>query len=205
MRHHAAFLRITANARSEQNHRTQRQPAADGVHHHRTCEIMELGAGRRLDPRLNAVAVVPGNAFEEGIDEADDHHRRNQLRVEFGAFGNAAGNNRRHRSSKRQQKKELGDFEAAFLGQLLCSDHERHAVGNAVTDEKIHNRRDRKIAEDFDQRIDLILAPHRAQFQKRKPRMHGQHHDCAQQNKQRVGTDFDGFHYCSPPENDRPS
>jgi hypothetical protein len=33
--------------------------------------------------------------------------------------------------------------------------------------------------------------------------MHGQHHDCAQQNKQRVGTDFDGFHYCSSPENDR--
>jgi hypothetical protein len=43
-----------------------------------------------------------------------------------------------------------------------------------------------------------FLLAHRAQLQKGEPRMHGQHHDGAQQYEQGVGALFDLIHSSSP-------
>jgi len=51
---------------------------------------MELLAGDGLDPGLHSKVLVPGDALEEGVDEAHDHGGGNQLWPEFGAFGDAA-------------------------------------------------------------------------------------------------------------------
>ena len=46
---------------------------------------------------------------------------------------------------------------------------------------KIDDGGDRKVHQNLDQRIDLVLAAHGAQLQKGKTGMHGQHHDAAEQ------------------------
>ncbi|KZR99565.1 Uncharacterized protein APZ42_004513 [Daphnia magna] len=63
---------------------------------------------------------------------------------------------------------------------------EVHAVGHAVAHQKVGHRGHREIHQDLDQSIDLVLLAHRAQLQKGKARMHGQHHDGAEQDEQRV-------------------
>ena len=60
------------------------------------------------------------------------------------------------------------------------------AVGDAVADEKIGNGRNREIGKDLDQGVDLVFLTDRAEFQKGKPGVHGQHHDSAQQHEQYI-------------------
>ena len=55
-----------------------------------------------------------------------------------------------------------------------------------VTDDKVNHCRDRKVDQDFDQGIDLVFLANCAQFQEGKSCVHGQHHDAAQQNKERI-------------------
>ena len=50
---------------AEQDNGHERDPAADGVHDHRTGEVVKLFAEARLDPGLHAELLVPGDAFEE--------------------------------------------------------------------------------------------------------------------------------------------
>jgi hypothetical protein len=62
----------------------------------------------------------------------------------------------------------------------VCAGEEVDAVGDAVADEEVGNRRHAEIREDLDQRVDLILAANGAEFEKSKAGMHCQHHDGAQ-------------------------
>ena len=58
-RMHAAdepFTGVAAAARPEQQHGDERDPAAHGVHDDAAGEVVELGAGRRLQPALHAEA-----------------------------------------------------------------------------------------------------------------------------------------------------
>jgi hypothetical protein len=56
-------------------------------------------------------------------------------------------------------------------------------VGHGVADEEVGEGRDTEIGQDLDQGIDLVLLADRAQFEKGEARVHGQHHDGAQQTK----------------------
>ena len=101
-----------------------------------------------------------------------------------------AGNGRR----EGQQEEELGQFVAVFLHQRFDAGEEIDAVGDAVADEEIGDGRHRKIGQNLDQRIDLVLLAHRADFEKGKAGMHGEHHDGAQQNEEDVTARLNSFH-----------
>ncbi|MNP58103.1 hypothetical protein D3C76_1529870 [compost metagenome] len=75
---------------------------------------------------------------------------------------------------------------------MIGAEHRRrlqegHTVGNPIAYKEIGQGRDREIAEDFRQCIDLVLLPDRSHFKKRKAGVHGQDHDCAEQDEQRIG------------------
>ncbi len=57
-----------------------------------TGEIVEFLAEAGLQPGLDAEGLIPRDALEEGIDEADEQEGSDQLRAELGAFGDAARN-----------------------------------------------------------------------------------------------------------------
>ena len=194
----AAVLVVAAAPRTEQDHGGQPDPAADRVHHDGAGEIMELFAEAGLEPGLDAVSLVPGDALEEGVDEADQQEGGGQLRAEARALGDAAGNDGRDRRGEGQQEKELGQLEAAFLHQGFGAGKEIHAVGDAVADEEVGQGRYRKVGEDLDQRIDLVLLAHRAQFEKGKAGVHGQDHDGAEQDEQYIGGCLEILHCGAP-------
>src|SRR5690606_4914456 len=68
------------------------------------------------------------------------------------------------------------------------------AVGDRESDEEIRDGRDAEIREDLDQRVDLILLTHRADFEKGEAGMHRRHHHRADQQKENVGAGFESFH-----------
>ena len=141
---------------------------------------MELCAGYRLDPGLNAEMLVPGNALKKRVDKTHNHGGRNQLRVKTRALGNAARNDGGDGGRKCQQKEKLDQLIAVFSGQLFSPDKKVRAISHAVTYGEIGNGGDGKIRQNFDQCIDLILFADGAQLQKGKTSMHGQHHDAPQ-------------------------
>jgi hypothetical protein len=61
--------------------------------------------------------------------------------------------------------------------------HEIHAVGKHIADEKIGDGGNREIAQNFHQRVDLVLLAHGAEFEKSEPGMHRKHHHRAEQNE----------------------
>ena len=71
---------------------------------------------------------------------------------------------------------------------------EGHAIGNPVANKKISDARYSKVTDDFGQRIDLILLPHRTHFQERKAGMHGQNHDRTHQKKHCISAMHQCFH-----------
>jgi hypothetical protein len=73
---------------------------------------------------------------KNGIDEGDDHESRRQLRIEFGALGDAARNDRRDGCRKGQQEEELGQLVTVLLQQGVGAMEEIDAVGDAVADEE---------------------------------------------------------------------
>ena len=198
MRRHAAVAVIAPPARTHQQHGRQRDPAAHRMHHDGPGEVMKGRAITLLQPGLQAEIGVPGDTLEQGIHQSHQQECRGDLRIEAGAFGNAAGNDGRNRRRERQQEKEFHQAIAVLGHQLLGPREESDAVGQGITDEEIGNGRHREVDQDLNQRIHLILAPHRAQFQEGKTRMHGQYHDGAQQNEQNVLTFIDVFHGSRP-------
>jgi hypothetical protein len=110
-----------------------------------------------------------------------------ELRAEARALGDAAGDDGRDRGGEGQQEEELDHVVAALLHQGFGAGEEIHAVGDAVADEEVGQGRCREVAEDLDQRVDLVLLAHRAQLEEGKAGMHGQDHDGAEQDEQYVG------------------
>ena len=53
---------------------------------------------------------------------------------------------------------------------------------------KIRNGRLGEVTDDIGQGVDLILGPLRAHFKEGKPRMHGQHHDGADEDEEYICT-----------------
>ena len=68
----------------------------------------------------------------------------------------------------------------------FCPDEEVGPVSHAVAHEEVHDRRHREVDEDLDQCIDLVLLADRAEFEKGKAGVHGQDHDGAKKDKERV-------------------
>ncbi|MNT85979.1 hypothetical protein D3C72_2262170 [compost metagenome] len=52
---------------------------------------------------------------------------------------------------------------------------EVHAVGDAVADKEVGQRRDGEVGEDLDQRVDLVFLAHGAQLQEGEAGVHRQH------------------------------
>lgn len=191
---HQSSLAIAPVARAEQQYRRQRQPATHGVHHHGTGEVMETGTKGRQQPGLQAEVAVPHHAFEKRVDKRHDQRRGAQLRNKTCTLGDTSGNNRRDRRCERQQEEELHQAIA-----MIGADHRRrlqetHAVGDPIAYKEIGQRGDGEVAEDFRQRVDLVLLAHRADFEEREAGVHGQYHDGADQDKQGVGTVDEGVH-----------
>jgi len=63
---------------------------------------MERSTKTGLYQFLNAKVAIPDDAFIEGIDKTDQCKSCSQLRIEFGTFGDATGNNRWNRRSESQ-------------------------------------------------------------------------------------------------------
>jgi hypothetical protein len=193
-RHHLAVLAVAAAARAEQEHRDEREPAADRMDHHRSREVVELLAERALEPALDAELLVPGDAFEQRVHHRHDCNRGHQLRIEARALGDAARDDRRHRGGERQQEEELHQLVAVLLRQRLRADQEADPVRDPVPDEEVGERRHREVAQDLHQRVDLVLRPHGAELEEREPGVHRQHHDRADQDEQRIGARLERFH-----------
>jgi hypothetical protein len=181
-------------ARAEEKHGRQRDPAAHGMDDDRAGEVVKLLAKSRLEPGLDAEGLVPGYAFKEGIDEADEHEGGDQLRVEFGSLGNAAGNDGRDRRRESQQEEELGQFVTVLRHQRFDAAEEIDPVGDAVANEEVGYGRHAEIGQNLDQRIDLVLFANRADLKEGKACVHGQHHDGAEQDKQYVAAGLNRFH-----------
>ncbi|MPM91551.1 hypothetical protein SDC9_138682 [bioreactor metagenome] len=114
--------------------------------------------------------------------------------MEFRALGNAAGNDGGNGGGKGQQEEELGQFEPVLVHQGFDAGEEIDAVGDAVADEEVGNGRHAEVAQYLDQRVDLILLAHRAHLEKGETRVHGEHHDGAEQDEQHVTTGLICFH-----------
>ena len=142
MRGNGTVLAVAIAASAQQDHSRQCDPPANGMHHDRAREIMEFLTRYRLDPGLHAEMLVPGDALEERVDEADDDRGSQQLRPELGAFGNAARNDGGNGRRERQQEEELDQFIAILGRQLLGANEEAGAIRHRIADEEIHHRRD---------------------------------------------------------------
>src|SRR6516164_7985660 len=102
MRGDHAFARVAAAARTKQEHGGESDPAADRMHHDAAGEVMELRTEMGREPVLDAEVAVPGDAFGERIDEADDEESRCKLRCEARAFRDAARDDRGDRGGEGQ-------------------------------------------------------------------------------------------------------
>jgi len=76
---------------------------------------VELHAEGLSDPGLDAEAIVPDDALEERVDDGDDQHRRQQLRIEAGPLGDPARDDRRDRGGEGEQEEELDQVVAVPL------------------------------------------------------------------------------------------
>ena len=177
-RHQPVFA-VAVAARTQQQHSRQSQPTAHSVHHHRACKIVELFSGQRFDPGLHAKVLIPDNPLEEGVDQPNDDGRGDQLRVKARTLGNAARDDGRDGRGKSQQKEKLHQLIAVFGRQLFRAHKKVAAIGHAVADGKVNNGRDGEIHQNLHQRIDLVFFAHRAELEKCKAGVHGQHHDAA--------------------------
>ena len=101
--------------------------------HHRTCKVVESGAGDRFDPGLYAEVVVPDDALKKGVDEADDHRRGDQLWPEARALGDATGDDCWNGGGKSQQEEELDQLIAIHHGELVGSDEKGGAICHPVS------------------------------------------------------------------------
>ena len=185
-----AVLRVASPPRTEQNHRHEADPASDRMNDYRSGEIVELRAESAFQPGLHAEVLVPCDALEERIHERHQQHRRGQLRIKAGAFGNPARHDRRDCRSEGQQEEEFHQVIAIPLGEFFGPDKKADPIRNAVTDAEIGDCGHREIGEDFHQGVHLVLGTHRAKFQKSKTRVHREHHDCTEQYEQSVRTAF---------------
>ena len=68
------------------------------------------------------------------------------------------------------------------------------AVGDHVADEEVTDGRGGEVADDLDQRVDLVLVAHGADLEEGEAGVHGQHHDGAEQHEEDVDTRLDGLH-----------
>ena len=198
MRRYASLLAVAPAPRAQQQHGRQADPAAHRMHHHGTREIVEFAAEGRLQPGLDAVVVIPGDALEEGINETDQQEGRTQHGVEARALGHAAGDDGRNGGSEGEQEEELHQFVAVLLGERFRTAEKGDAVGDGIADEEIGHRGNGKIGHDFHQRVHLVFLAHRAQLKERKPGVHCQHHDRAQQDEQGIAACFQFFHVLPP-------
>lgn len=87
------------------------------MHDDRTREVVERLARHAPDEYLDTEALVPGNAFEERIDESDQHERCRELRVEARALGDAAGDDRRDCRREREKEEEPDEFRLVRWGR----------------------------------------------------------------------------------------
>ena len=155
---------------------------------------MEFGPGQVFDPGLHTEVLVPDDALKEGVDEPHHHGSGQQLGPELGPLGNAARDDGRNGGRKGEQEEELHQVVAVFGCQLFGSNEKVRAIGHAVADHEIHDGGHGKVHQNFHQRVDLVLFADRAQLQKSKACVHGQHHDAAQQNEQGVRALLQCFH-----------
>ena len=197
VRRYPALLRVAAAPRAEHQHGDEADPAAHRVDDDAPGEVVELRAERALEPRLDAVVLVPGDAFEERIDEADEQERRGELRIEPRTLGDAAGDDRRDRRGEREQEEELDELEAALLRERLGAGEEVDAVGDRVADEEVRDRGDGEVDDDLHQRVHLVLLAHGAELEEGEAGVHREHHDRAQQDEQGVAACLQGFHGAS--------
>ena len=169
---------VASDAGAEQEHGCQRRPAAEGVHDDRAGEIVEGRAEHRIEEViLQAVVLVPDDAFEQRIDQPDHQRRRHTLRHEFGALGDAAGNDRGNGGGERARKKNLTSVITLLGADRLSAREKRHAVSDCVADKEIRHRRDREIGQDLDERIDLVLVADRADLEEGEAPVHGEDED----------------------------
>ena len=193
-----AFLGVAATPGAQQQNCRQCHPAAERVHHDGTGEVVEFKAEPRLERRLHAETVVPGDALEQRVDQADQHGGGHHLRIEPGAFGDAARDDGGNRGGERQQKEKLHQFVAVFGHQGVGGGEKMDAVGDAVADEKISDGRNGEIHQDFDERVDLIFLAHCTQFKESETGVHRQDHDCAEHDEKCICPIFVAIHPKTP-------
>jgi hypothetical protein len=110
---------------------------------------MKLFTGGGLEPSLHTKVLVPGNAFKEWVNHANDHTRGHELGPELGPLGNAAGNDGGNGRSKCEQEKELDQVVTVLGGQLLCTHKEVCAIGHGITHHKVRDGGHREVHKNF--------------------------------------------------------
>ena len=74
-----AVMAIAPTPGTKQNDRWQCDPAAHGMHHYRSGEIMEFRTKSAQQPVLQPQIAVPGQPFEKWIDEPHQDEGRNAV------------------------------------------------------------------------------------------------------------------------------
>ena len=155
-------------------------PATDGMHHHRPGEVVKVLAEQALYPILPTQASAPGHAFENGVDQSNQDGRGDQLRPKLGSLGNAARNNGGNGCGKGGQEEELHQIIATrsktapadLAGNHTGAGQECDAIGHGITHKEIGKGRDRKVCNNFNQGIDLILLANSTELQERESSVH---------------------------------
>jgi hypothetical protein len=163
------------------------------VHDDGAGKVVKLLAQHALEEALlEAVVLVPDDALEEGIGEADDQRRGDALRGEPRALGDAARDDGGHCGGESAQEEEFDERQPLRIEafrrtvERLGIDEEGDAVGDGVADEEISHRRYGEIDQDLAQRVDLVLVAHRTGFQEREAAVHGEHEHRAHQQELHV-------------------
>ena len=188
---------IAPLAGAEDEHRRQRQPAADGVDHHRPGVVVEVGAADGLEEPLEERGILPPDErFEEGVGKPGEDRPGDDLGPELGPFGNAAGDDGGDAGGEAEEEEVVDQVVPLGLVQQVAGGFEEgDAVGEGEADDEIDDGGDRPVGEDLHQGVYLVFLADRADFEKGEPGVHGEDHDRAEHEEQDVAAVFQSGHH----------
>ena len=187
-----------ADARADDKHRRQRDPAADAVHHGGAREIDEAEA---LQPAFlpGHAKPTPGPMAEYGVDRRRQHQRGQKIAAEAHALGDRTGDDgggraaechleeeERHQPGAARPVKRAGiEHEIAGADDPAEGRPEHQAEADSPEGQRGHA----EISHVLDGDIDGVLGPHETRLKTGESRLHQQHQNGAHQKPDRIVRD----------------
>ncbi len=123
---------------AEQHNRRQRQPAADGVHHHGAGIVVKRRTeGVRQPPACARQCVrktSPERAFDQRINQPDKNTARQRVGPELRTLGDSAGNDGGNAGCKAEQQEKLHIGKTVIHRQRFNRNQKRNTASNRIAD-----------------------------------------------------------------------